>query len=130
MIRRHRRSGVIVPIIVAAIAIFMAVLTIIVDGGMMLVAHGELVGIAEAAALSEAAAGPAPATAAAEARRFLDANGLSAVTCTVVADGTHVEVVLRREVRLLLSRRPGSSEVEVRGAAAAVREGGRLRLLP
>ena len=133
MIRKRKTTknrGLIVPLILAAVSIFLAVLTIVIDGGIMLLAHSELQGLAEISALTAASAGTSTEAASNSVDRFLEKNGFSTCTTKVMVDGNKVSVHVERRVDLLLSRRLGRSAVYLRGAASAVRQDGLVRLLP
>lgn len=124
------RRGLIVPLILAAISIFLAVLTIVIDGGIMLLAHSELQGLAEVSALSAASAGANTPIAQKAVASFIKLNGLKGCKTNVMVDGGKVTVLIEREVSLLVSRRVGKKAVFLRGVASAKQQGGQVRLLP
>ena len=128
--KNRNRRGLIVPLVLAAIAVFLSVLTIVLDGGSMLVAHGELQGLAETAALAAATTGPRAEKAEDLLSHFIERNDLVDCKAKVLVEDGVVTVIIEREVPLLLSKTFSGGKVGLRGAASAIRQDGQVRLLP
>ena len=130
---RFRSRGVAVPLVLAAVSIFLGALAVIVDGATMLLSRSELEGLCDVAALTAAsAAGPSrdAAAAARAVRAFLDANGCGDCDSRVLVEGSRITVVLARSVPLVVTGRTGGRRFGMTCKSGATLEGGRLRLLP
>lgn len=134
--RTRGRRGVIVPVVVVAVAIFLSALALVVDGGLMFLGAGGLRTLADVTALAAASAGD-EASARRAAARMLAVNGSAGctadVTVTPSADGSRVvSVVLRGTVPLFVSRGRGGSRrvMGVTCSARALARGGHVRLVP
>jgi len=133
------RKAFIVPFIVIVIMLFLAVLTVIVDGGRMIVSHSELNGVAEVAALTAATVeSPTDASLKAGLAKFAELNKMSNCTWTSSIieinndseqKGYRISVTIKRVIPLLLSSRVGFRKFTVVAKASVISRKGEVRLV-
>ena len=124
------RKAFIAPFIVIVVLLFLSVLTLIVDGGKMVVAHSELQGISEIVALSAVSAikNGEPAVNA-NIERFLQLNHVSNCAYTVKIESAALTITLTRIIPLLLSGKNGFKSYKVTATSKAVSDRGQVRLV-
>ena len=124
------RKAFIAPFIVIVVLLFLSVLTLIVDGGKMVIAHNELQGISEIAALSGGTAvDKGKAAVRANIDRFLQLNHISDCTYTIRIETGGLSITLTRTISVILSGRAGFKSYEVEATSKVVLESGQVRLV-
>ena len=125
------RKAFIAPFIVIVVLLFLSVLTLIVDGGKMVVAHSELQGISEIVALSAVSAiGKGESAVNANIERFLQLNHVSNCAYTVEIESASLSITLTRVIPLMLSGKKGLNSYKVSATSRAVSDRGQVRLVP
>ena len=124
------RRAFIAPLLATAVLLFLAVLTIIVDGGRMIVSESELQGLSQVVALTAATAIDGGEEAVKNnVDKFFQLNNVSGCSYKLKVDGAVVVITLTRTVPLLLSKRVGFHSYTVVSAASATTAMGKVRLV-
>lgn len=130
-LKKKMRKAFIAPFMVIVVMLFLSVLTLIVDGGKMVVAHSELQGLSEIVAMSAGTVFlKGDAAVRANIDRFFMLNHISDCAYTFQLNATGLTVTLTRTVPLLLSARVGFNCYKVDATSTVASYRGQVRLVP